>query len=101
MRAQRRRLPRLGLQVTADEEQRMVGEVRADTGQIGLHRDAMLTQMRGGADAVPHQERRRMDAAQAGDDLLAAELPRLAADLRGDAGRLTAVERNPNRSRTG
>ena len=91
MRPQLGRLPRAGLHVKSDEQQRMVGQVGTDARKVGTHRNAMLTQMRGRTDAAAHQHRRRMDAAQADDNLAPGEFLGLSADVHADAGGAVAV----------
>src|SRR5690242_232459 len=92
MRLQLWRLPRFGLQMKPDEQQRMIGQVRADPRHAGTNRDAELAQMRPGADATAHQRCGRMDAAERKDDLAATEGLSFAAGADSDAGGAAAVK---------
>ena len=72
----------------------MVVEVLADAGQFVLHPDAVLLQLRRGADARQKQDLRRVDGAAGDDDLAPRRQDCRAAILGpdGDADSALAIE---------
>ncbi len=57
------------MQVAGDADVRVFLEVLADTEPIHLHRDAVLREMRAGADAAAHQHNRALQRAGRDDHL--------------------------------
>ena len=85
-------LPLTGFLQHAEKDNGVVRQVLPNAGHVGPHLDAVLLQVRGRADAHPHQKMRRVDAAQRADHLTRAECLCLATDLRRHAGGAATVE---------
>src|SRR5690242_3439092 len=74
------RLPRTALLQKPNKNDGMVGQVFADRRKIGADLDSKLAQRGRASDAGPHQQGRRMDAAQRHNDLAGEKLFQLTAD---------------------
>src|SRR5262245_20519533 len=80
------------LEPEADEEQRMILQVRADAGQVRTHVDAVRLQIAPGADAGALQKRRGEDGACTDDDFACIDAAQLVPAKRFDADCTAALE---------